>query len=202
MKKISTYSLSVALTHKINQHVQREGKDLQKMLLGMQILLHNIPKMILIITVSYFLGILPQTLITWFSFAIIRSYASGLHANNGITCAIMSLIMFVAIPYSLQGIYIINAAALVLFFVIAMFGLYKYAPADTAARPIIGKNKRVRLKKRALAASIVLLVIALLFLNENHYVLVTTGVSYALICILPITYKLMKRSMNNYEQHE
>jgi accessory gene regulator B len=105
------------------------------------------------------------------------------------------------VPYALQGIYI-NTAAFILIFAVIGIGLYKYAPADTAARPILGKKKRARLKKKAVAASIVVLVLALVFLNEVYYGLVAAGAVYAIIAILPLVYKILGRSINNYEQYE
>jgi len=195
----------VAWTEVLNRRTNREGVELQKMILGIEILLHNIPKMVLLVVVAWFLGILPQALITFLPFAVIRGYASGLHANNAITCTIVTLLMFVAAPYALQGVYI-SAALLLIVFALVGIGMFMYAPADTAARPILGRKKRARLKKKAVLSTGVMLAAALAlgigFDNPALYSLFAVGAVYALIMILPLTYKLLGKSMNNYAGYE
>jgi len=195
------HTLAVSWASKLNRHVQRGDTDYKKMVLGMEILLHNIPKLVLLVAVALFFGILPQTAITWFSFACIRRYASGLHANNSIICTVMTLLMFAAVPYLLQGIHF-SERSLVLAFIPIVLALYRFAPADTAARPILGKKKRAKLKLKALAASGCLLALTLVLRNESFYGLVAAGAIYAVITVLPISYMVLGRSFNNYEQYE
>ena len=97
--------MALSWANALNQRTKKEGSDFQKMVLGLEILLHNIPKLILMVVLSAVLGILMQTFIIWIPFAIVRRYASGLHAQNGITCTIMTLLMFVAVPYFAYGHY-------------------------------------------------------------------------------------------------
>jgi accessory gene regulator B len=195
------HDLAVSWTSIINRHVKREGIELQKMVLGMEIILHNVPKIILMVAIAFLVGILPLTMVTWLSFACIRRYAAGLHAENSITCTIITLLMFVAVPYAVQGVYI-NEAILFSVFAILGFGLYKYSPADTAARPIIGKLKRARLKRKSLIACFILPILAWVLRLEAFYVYVATGAMFAVLSVLPLTYKLLGRSVNNYEQYE
>jgi len=171
------------------------------MILGLEIVLHNVPKLILLVVVSNFMGILPHSTITWLSFACIRRYASGLHARNSITCTVMTLLMFAAIPYALQDMYLYGEILILIFVVISLM-LYKFAPADTASRPILGKRKRAKLKVKAVASSIFLLILTIIFSTESFYVLTAVGAIYAVIAILPCTYFILRRSLNNYEQFE
>jgi len=201
LKEDVIHSWSTAWINNLNRHVNKEGIELQKMILGMEILLHNIPKMVLMFTIALYLGILPQTLATWFSFVIIRRYAGGMHAGNSITCTIMTLLMFVAVPFILIGTQI-SAGIFLLTFAIIGLGLYKYSPSDTAARPILGKKKRAMLKKRAVVASFFIMALGLLLRNEILYGLFAAGALYALVTVLPLTYKVFGASMNNYEGYE
>ena len=201
LKTYTLHSLAVSWTGILNRYAKREGKDLQKMVLGMEILLHNIPKIFLMIAVASLLGILTETLMTWLPFAFVRRYASGLHAKTGISCTVVTLLMFVGVPYILQNVYI-NEAVLFLLFLIIGFGVYKYAPADTAARPLIGKKKRARLKRQAVGSIVIIFAVALVLQNGMFYALIAFGCLCALAAILPLTYKILKRRMNNYEQYE
>ena len=201
MKEDVIHSWSAAWVNNLNRHANKEGIELKKMILGMEILLHNMPKMVLMMAIAVYLSILPQTLVTWLSFIVIRRNSGGLHAGNSITCTIMTLLMFVAVPYALTEIQIGIGAFLLIFAVIGL-GLYRYSPSDTAARPIIGKKKRARLKKGAVAACVFILALGLLLRNEMLYGLFTAGALYALIAVLPFTYKILGESMNNYESYE
>ena len=185
----------------LNQYVNKEGKDLQKMILGIEVLLHNVPKMIIMVLVAYILGILTLTVLTWIPFAFIRRYAGGLHASNSISCTIVTMLMFVAVPYFLQGVGISAISMIVLFGIICL-GLWKWSPADTKAKPIIGAKKRNRLKRQAVIACMAMPALALLIGNEAFYVFVLVGAVYALIVVLPITYKILRRSERNYEKYE
>lgn len=83
--------------------------------------------------------------------------------------------------------------------------LNRYVP-DTAARPILGKKKRAKLKKKAAIASGFVLSLALILrftLNDQiFYSLVALGAMYAVVSVLPVTYMLLGRSMNNFEKFE
>jgi len=201
MKLHSTHSIAMSWATNLNQYVKREGTDFNKMVLGLEILLHNIPKLILVAVIATALGILQQSLITLATFACIRRYAAGLHARSGFKCTLMSLLMFVAIPFAVQFINI-NLITMTMIFLLSSFAIYRYAPADTDARPIIGKAKRKRLKTKSLTACICLFFVALALQNEALYALVVLGVTYGVIAILPITYTILGRSVNNYENHE
>ena len=201
LKEDVIHSWSATWVNNLNRYAKKEGIELQKMILGMEILLHNMPKMVLMMVVALYLGILPQTLVTWLSFIVIRRNTGGLHAGSSITCTIMTLLMFVAVPYALIEIQI-GVGIFLLIFVIIGFGLYRYSPSDTAARPILGKKKRARLKKRAVATSVFILALGLLLRNEMLYGLFAAGALYTLISVLPLTYKMLGESMNNYESYE
>lgn len=201
MRGYTIHNIAVSWATHLNRYAQKEGIALQKMTLGIEIFLHNIPKLILIAAVAAILGILPWVAVTWASFACVRRYASGLHAANSITCTIVSLLMFVGIPYVMQDMRL-DAHVFCLWLAVIALALYRYAPADTAACPIVGKKKRARLKKRAVFSCAVVMALALLLFNDAYYGLIALGTSYALILVLPITYKILKRSMNNYEKYE
>jgi accessory gene regulator B len=201
MKTDMIHNLAVSWTNKLNRYAQKKDTDLLKMTLGIEILLHNIPKLILMVLSAVLAGVLLHTLLTWLSFACVRRYACGIHAGNSINCTFITLLLFVAGPYILKDVYI-GTGAFVIIFAFVVLGLYKYAPADTAARPIFGKKRRASLKKKAVISGIVAAVLTLVFLQESFYVFVAAGAVYATVLILPLTYVLLKRSMNNYEKYD
>ena len=201
IKKFTINNIATSIANRLNSYAGKDDADLQKMILGMEILLHNIPKLILTLAVAYLLDILPQAIAVWLPFVCIRIYAGGLHAKSGISCAGVTLLLFVVAPYVLKGA-VASVELLILIFIATGFLLYKYAPADTANRPILGKKKRVRLKKGSVAVNFILMITTILFIDKTLYLLVALGVSFAVTSTLPLMYKLLGRSTNNYEQYE
>jgi len=201
VERFTVHAFATIIVNQLNSRLNKDGADLQKMVLGAEILLHSIPKLTLMIIIAAILGILFQTAVAWISFALIRRYASGLHAKNGVNCTIATLLLFVAVPYILQGIHI-HIAVLFLVYIATSIGLFRYAPSDTENRPILGKKKRRRLKKGSIITNFVILILSVLFLDEAFYVMVSIGVVSATVLALPLVYKLLGRSINNYEQYE
>ena len=201
MRKDMIGSIARTWADGLNRYAHKEGKDLQKMVLGFEVLLHNIPKIVVMILAAHLLGILHLTVLTWIPFACIRRFAGGLHASNSISCTVVTLMMFVAVPYFLQGVGI-NAISMILLFCLVCLGLWKWAPADTKAKPIIGSEKRKRLKRQAVIACMAMLALVLPIGREEFYVFVLVGAIYALIAVLPLTYKILRRSERNYEKFE
>ena len=83
--------------------------------------------------------------------------------------------------------------------IIGFISFLLFAPADTPARPLIYKNKRIRAK---IFSIIILVVYFILFYNLNNYILknvIIYGVLMESITINPITYKVFNTPFNNYK---
>lgn len=193
--------LSESIVLKLNRHLNKEGLELQKMKLGIEILLINISKLIIIMLVSIYFSLLKQTVFMLIVFAIMRRNAFGLHAKNSVVCIIMSLIMFVFGAY-LSSFIELNNYVVFIVFIIMSFLFYKYAPADTEKHPLLGPKLRNKLKRNSVISCILLMIIVLLIHNSEIKTLNIFAVSFEVISILPITYKILKRSWKNYEKYE
>ena len=194
-------SVAQSLAGRLNHFIGKEGPAYTKMTLGMEVFIINVTKLIIIYILAAILGILAQTAILHIAYIMIKRCSFGLHALNSTVCTVVSCCIFVAIPWFLQGIGINNiivAAA----FVPIILCLYKYAPADTKARPLIGKNLRAQLKRKTVVCGIVLMAITLLVPGGHAKLLLTLGAGFQCISILPLTYKILKRSERNYEAYE
>ena len=201
MENKFTQKMAQHLVDSINVYARKEGLELQKMVLGMEILLLNISKLIIIYVLAYWCGILDKTFIIHASFALVKRYSFGLHALNSTVCTLVSCCLFVVIPLLISDVGIHNKIVIAIFpFII--FALYRYAPADTKARPLIGTMLRKSLKKKAVVCGVVVMAIALLIPNESIKLLLVLGAVYQSIFILPLTYKILKRSERNYEEYE
>ena len=194
-------SAAKVLAYKLNKYNHKEGLELRKMEIGMEIFLISASKFIIVYSLAVIFGTLWQTMVIHFSFGLLKRYSFGLHALSSTICTIVSCGMFVLTPILLSGMGLSNFGAIA-FFGIIIFILYKYAPADTKARPLIGVKLRAKLKWKAVASAFVLVVIALIVPDGYITLLLTVGALYQCILILPITYKILKRSEKNYETYE
>lgn len=189
------------LAIKLNRYTRKEGKELTKMTLGMEVFLINVFKLTVVYVLAALVGILSLTLVTHIAFVAIKRYSFGLHALNSTVCTLVSCTMFVLIPWLVSGFGIGNLTVAILFAGI-LFSLFFFAPADTKAKPLFGANNRKRLKIKAFASGVVVLIAALVIPNETIKLLLTLGAVYQSISILPLTYKILKRSERNYEKYE
>jgi accessory gene regulator B len=192
---------ALRIAGRLNKYARAEGLELLKMIWGIETLLVNVSKVIIIYSVSALLGILGRTFAVHIAFIAIKRYSFGLHAKNSTVCTAVSVCLFALAPYVLSGARIGNWAVAAVFTAVNLI-LYRYAPADTESRPITGKKKRALLKKKAVACGIALMAAALLIPDKSIKTLLALGAAYQSILILPLTYKILKRSERNYEEFE
>jgi len=189
------------LANRLNQYMGKSGPEFTKLVLGMEVIIINVSKLIIIYLLAAALGVVVQTAIIQAGYVLIKRHSFGLHALNSTVCTVVSCLMFVITPLILSGFGINNLTVLVVFIFIVMC-LYLYAPADTKARPLVGVKLRAHLKKKAVFCGLVLMLITLLIPSYELKFLLTLGAVYQCLGILPITYKILKRSEKNYEKFE
>jgi len=169
--------------------------------LGMEVFLINVFKLTVMYVLAAILGVLGLTFATHVAFVAVKRYSFGLHALNSTVCTLSGCAMFVFIPWLLSGAGIGNISVAIIFTgVILSLGFF--APADTKAKPLFGAENRKRMKIRAIACGVMVLIATLLIPNETVKLMLTLGAMYQSVSILPLTYKILKRSEKNYEKHE
>lgn len=114
------------------------------------------PKIIAILLVSWLLGILDLTLITFIATSIYRTQAGGVHLEGHFSCLFTSLITFCGVGIIGKAMVTTNIYLLyVLYFLIFIFDLLvinKYAPADTDKIPVISEEYRNKKKRNSYLA--------------------------------------------------
>lgn len=192
--------LAEKITIKINNKLNKQGLELQKMKLGVEILLINISKMTIIFTLAASLNLLKESIFMSIIFAFIRSTSFGIHAKKSIVCTIITSIMFIGAGALSNYLTVTNYNVIVIFTILNIL-LYKYAPADTENHPLLGEDFREKLRKKTVIKAMILMVLAIVVPN-NIKILIILAVLEQTLSILPITYKLLKRGYKNYEKYE
>jgi accessory gene regulator B len=190
-----------SITFKVNTYLNKEGLELEKMKLGFEIVLINVSKLIIIMTIAAMLNLVKETLFMILVFGCIRRSSFGIHAKSSIMCTFTCILMFNFGAYLSHYLNLNNYIVFICFTIINIL-LFKYAPADTECHPLLGAKLRAKLKREAVLTGISLMVIALIIPIIIVKTLIILSASYAVIIILPVTYKILKRGYNNYEQYE
>lgn len=192
------------ITNKIISYFEKtldfDEVEKEKLYLGIISILINVVKTSFICLIALFIGYLKETLFMIFLLFCLRSTAAGLHAKSNIMCTIISLLSYIGGSY-LSINFPINTHAFIICILLTVL-LYKYSPADTSNRPILGSDLRKKLKIQSLFTAIILLIFNLLILNTKILNLTMYAMLCQVISISPLTYKLLKRSYNNYEKFE
>ncbi|OPX45183.1 accessory protein regulator protein B [Ruminiclostridium hungatei] len=188
------------LVTRLNSHFKKEGLELVKMRLGMEILLINITKFIVVFSAAAGLNLFREALFICLVFGSIRKTAFGLHAKSSLVCTVSTFSMFVGGGYISHSIKLNNCMVFAAFLVMNIL-LYIYAPADTENHPLPQRQLREKLRKRTVATGIFLMILALLVPSQLIKSMMTLAVGFGTIKILPITYKIFNRGYRNYEKY-
>lgn len=196
-----TEKLVEKIVIRINTRVKKEGLELAKMKLGLEIIFINMNKFFIVFLIASYCNLLKESLFMSFIFGSIRRTAFGIHAKNSMICTLVTSIMFVAGPYVSYYIKLDNSAVLASF-IIMTFSFYKYAPADTENHPILGEDLRLKLRNETVLKSLFFMVIAMIVQIQVIKAMIILAIGFETVSILPITYKILNRGYKNYEKYE
>ena len=136
------------LTNRIRKEMPEIDDERAEIIMyGLQNIIGELPKGILILLIAYFLGIFKLTLISVLIVAPYRCFSGGVHMKTHLGCIIYTLILYsgsalIGKYIVLNGIAKYITAFLVWTFCMIMIKLY--APADTENVPILRKQERLQ----------------------------------------------------------
>lgn len=143
--------ISFYITKFILNNINVSKIQLQHIDYGLNIILINIPKLILLFLISYIFNITYYFGVAFFTFATLRFFAAGMHNSTSIGCNIMNITIFFSnIFFSIYCPF--DKYILIFFNILSLIIFILYAPTDTKV-----KNFK---KYLALGISFFILVIA------------------------------------------
>lgn len=154
-----TEHIAIFLVQRLNIDADTEKIKYLKCKLALEIILINFSKLSVIYLLSFKLGILKAVLVFHLAFLYIRKYAYGAHSNSSLKCTVISLILFVGIPFYLVSFVLLPKWLLLIVLVINSILIYKFAPATTKKNPIGDLKKKRELRRKALVANSVMLLL-------------------------------------------
>ena len=195
--KICTY-----LTNKIRTEMPEIDNERAEIIMyGLQNIIGELPKGIIILLIAYFLGIFKITLISVLIIAPYRCFSGGVHMKTHIGCIIYTSILYSG--SALLGKYIIltGITKYIIAFTLwgfCMFMIKLYAPADTENVPILRAKER---RQKQVFSYIILtfeFIMAILISNTTIAGIIIFGDFIQTLTITRFAYKIT----NNKYGHE
>lgn len=162
---------------------------------GLQNIIGEFPKILIMFAVGFILGIFKETLITFISLIIYRGATGGFHLKTHIGCIITTCVMYCGIALAskyiiLEGSIKYITAAVVWIFSMIMIKLY--APADTENVPILSKKDRRKKQIIAYISLTIAIIIAIVVQNTTIANIIIVGHFVQTLTITRLAYILTK----------
>ena len=193
------YKLSDGIINSVKPYVNdKSDDDWEIATYGLNLFFMELYKLPILFGIAYYLGVLKYCILVYALFVTIRGYANGLHMKSGKGCLLYSCVTFFSIIY-ISKYLIINWILKLLISSMIIYFLYKYAPADTEAKPLLNKCTREKNKKISLLIGAVYISMSFITSDEVMSNILLMVLVLECVVIHPITYKIFKRRYNNYE---
>lgn len=192
------------LTKKIRKEMPEVDDERAEVIMyGLQNIIGELPKGIIILIIAYILGIFKLTVISILIIAPYRCVSGGVHMKTHIGCIIYTLLLYSG--SSLLGKYIVLTGNVKIVLAIAvwifcMIMIKLYAPADTEEVPILRKKERI-IKKNLSYITMTLTLVASIIVKDtvlsNLLIILTI---FQTIWISKFTYKITNNKYG-YEEY-
>lgn len=182
------------LTKKIRKEMPEVDDERAEVIMyGLQNIIGELPKGIIILIIEYILGIFKLTVISILIIAPYRCVSGGVHMKTHIGCIIYTLLLYSG--SSLLGKYIVLTGNVKIMLAIAiwifcMIMIKLYAPADTENLPILRKKER---KQKQILSYIIItseILIAIFIKNTTISGIIIFGDFIQTLTITRIAYRV------------
>ena len=172
-------------------------------LYGLQLIIGEIPKMVLLLVLSFLLGIGWYMVFAYIVIMPYRAVSGGFHLHTHIGCILGSAIFYYGNILISKFLILDNIQKYILVGASLIFGIImvtKYAPADTENLPIISKKERKTKKILSYITLVVTLAVSLLVKDSILSNILIIGVILQTLSITRIVYMLTKNKYG-YEEY-
>ena len=158
---------------------------------GVEILLLNLPKTVLLFLIAYWLNMLLPVIVCMCAYGALRMYSFGIHLSHDMSCAIWGFLIYIGGTHLALHINISNVVRIVIY-VICFFLFLKYAPAGMKPRPI-GAKQYIPLKAMTMLILMILIAVStvLQIFHKTIYAnIILIAMVSQVINVLSFTYKI------------
>lgn len=172
-------------------------------LYGLQLLVGEFPKMILLFGLSFILGFGLEMVFAYFTILPYRTASGGFHLHTHLGCIIGSIIFYYGNVLLSRFIVLNSIEKYILVALSFLFGILMvsiYAPADTENVPIISKKERKNKKILSYITLTITLIASLLIQNQVYSNILIIGTIIQTLSITRLAYKLTNNKYG-YEEY-
>ena len=189
IEKITEY-----LTNRIRKEMPEIDDERAEVInYGLQIILGEFPKLIIMLVVAQFLGIFKQTVLTFLILLPYRGFSGGFHLKTHIGCIVSTCTFYCGIAMLAKNIVLDIQLKYIFIIATAVFStimIKLYAPADTEEVPILSKKIRKQKKILSYMSLAIGLAIALVIPNGEISNIIIFGYIVQTCMITKIAYKI------------
>ena len=179
------------------KNLDKTETELEILQYGIEIIIINFYKLIILFVTSYFLNVFTYTLVAFIVFGVLRSFANGVHSDSSLKCIIVNYIVFLGNVF-LSLSFKINTNLIIILFLISLILVVRYSPADTAERPLVSKKLRKASKLKSIIVVLIFCFMCLLLPNSIYKNIITYSILEESFLITPLAYFIFKKPYNNF----
>ena len=157
-------------------------------------------KLIVIMLIALVLGLFNELMLFMLFYTPLRGLGFGFHANNSLECWLISVPVFIIIPFLAKTLVLSPIIIQIVIITSTIIFLF-FAPADTKKKPLINTKKRLINKTLIVLISLGYLLATLLVDNSLLINSLMFACSWQSICVNPLLYKLFHQPFNNYKTY-
>ncbi len=193
-----------ALTKRIRKEMPEVDDERAEVInYGLQLVIGEIPKTIILIIIAWLLGVLKLTILAVLLILPYRTVSGGVHLRTHIGCIVATTIMYTGNAFLSQYLVwngnLIKYITALLIWAFSMVMIKKYAPADTQDVPILRKKERKIKQIFSYIIMTITLAIGLIIRNNTISNLLIIGTLLQTITITKLMYKLTKNKYGYLE---
>ncbi len=170
---------------------------------GLQLIVGELPKMILLFGISFALGFGMEMVFAYFAIMPYKTFSGGFHLHTHLGCILGSTIIYYGNIVLSKFLILDSIEKYILVVLGLIFGILMvsmYAPADTENVPIISKKERKTKKILSYITLIITLGASLLIQNQVYSNILIIGTIIQTITITRLAYKLTNNKYG-YEEY-
>lgn len=189
------------LINNVKKYKNYDNIKLKEIRYGIEVLYLTITKVIVISIITLLLGIYKEFILLLLLYSLLRLTGFGIHTNTSKQCYILSISVYIIVPYLIKITYFNNLITIILS-IMSLLIIIIHAPADTEKRPLINNKKRKTLKIITSITTIVYIILIFIIKSNYYKNLLLYSIILQALAVHPIIYKLLGLRYNNYKAYK
>lgn len=186
------------ICNKLTSRIRKEMPDInderaEVINYGLQLIIGEIPKLIIIITIAYILKVLDLSILVLILLLPYRTVSGGVHLQSHLGCIVATSVFYIGNAVLSKYIVLTKTVEYIITGIVWMFSMIMiklYAPADTEEVPILRKKERTTKKILSYIVMTLSLMASLIIKNTVISNLLLFGVLFQTVAITRLMYKI------------